>query len=984
MRVGGNPDSTWYQPWKGRTEQVPAVFWEGFLMSARLSLTLCATAAALALMAPDPARAQSDQPAATTGGSGLEEVVVTARRREEKAQTVPITLLTFNQEELQKQDIRDPLKLTDSVPGFNGATGASLGLTYTFLRGAPGVIFYWDQVPVDPHNQTAGFYFDMANIQVLYGPQGTLFGLSNDAGAILFEPNKPKNEFGGYGQITLGDYGRQTVEGVVNIPIVEDKLLLRVGGQYQKQDGYQHVILQNIDLLNQNYWNFRGGLTWRPTDDVTNETMINYFDTQYLPGAFTYAGYNPGPAQAFAPLTLQQLLNIAQTVGKFVPSLAFAYQQLQGKNVDLQSLKEQQEALGKYTLAGLVWTPTAVLKQLNIVNTTTWDVSDNITIKNIAAYQQIDNYNNRTDIGGLEFGLLQGPIPGLHDQPRGPTAQYNEELQLIGTFFDNRLHLQTGIFNQWGGASSGAGGSVPSNSTSPYGIQYTSNFGGISTHGNTLNQQSRTNAVYAQADYNLGDYVDGLSFTGGFRYTWDKFYSTGGNYCVVNVTGQAPCVTAANPYGTLNAWSSQNARFRSPSYTFQLNYQWRPSTMFYINNSLGYKTGGFNGQNFLDFPLFNPEHLNNYEAGVKTDFDWGAIGLDSVKSRLNASMFYGVYRGIEIQTTGAYRTPSGPSLGTPYLDVGDGDLWGWDMQWTVKPFEDLTITADAEYNKGKYKNFQGPNPARLTDPTAPAQISTPGVAFEVLPQYKLNSGFTYHFGFIDPTFGDVSLSGTYAWVQHSINSDVPDVQWYDLLPGHHNIDVSLDWTNILGHEELSGRWFMTNVTNNSVVNGCLCAYRAIGEIGYQPAQPRMWGFTLKYAFTAPTEPTAPQPAYVPPPVAAPAPKSYLVFFDFNKSDLTPQAVTIVDTAAKNAQAGKVTELTVTGHTDTVGSDAYNMRLSRRRAESVAAQLEKDGIPSSEIQIVAKGKRDLLVPTGDGVREPQNRRVQIVFDGGPTS
>ena len=127
--------------------------------------------------------------------------------------------------------------------------------------------------------------------------------------------------------------------------------------------------------------------------------------------------------------------------------------------------------------------------------------------------------------------------------------------------------------------------------------------------------------------------------------------------------------------------------------------------------------------------------------------------------------------------------------------------------------------------------------------------------------------------------------------------------------------------------------------------------------------------------------------YVPPPVAAPAPsvpKSYLVFFDFNKSDLTPQAVSIVNQAAANAGPAKVTQLTVTGHTDTVGSDAYNMRLSRRRAESVAAQLEKDGIPSSEISIVAKGKRDLLVPTADGVKEPQNRRVQIVYDGGPTS
>jgi outer membrane protein OmpA-like peptidoglycan-associated protein len=109
-----------------------------------------------------------------------------------------------------------------------------------------------------------------------------------------------------------------------------------------------------------------------------------------------------------------------------------------------------------------------------------------------------------------------------------------------------------------------------------------------------------------------------------------------------------------------------------------------------------------------------------------------------------------------------------------------------------------------------------------------------------------------------------------------------------------------------------------------------------------------------------------------------------VFFDFNKSDLTPQAVTIVNQAAANAGPAKVTRLTVTGHTDTVGSDAYNMRLSKRRAEAVASELEAKGIPSGEIALFAKGKRDPLVPTGDGVKEPQNRRVEIVYGGGPTS
>jgi outer membrane protein OmpA-like peptidoglycan-associated protein len=151
-------------------------------------------------------------------------------------------------------------------------------------------------------------------------------------------------------------------------------------------------------------------------------------------------------------------------------------------------------------------------------------------------------------------------------------------------------------------------------------------------------------------------------------------------------------------------------------------------------------------------------------------------------------------------------------------------------------------------------------------------------------------------------------------------------------------------------------------------------------------RPIAFGFNITADFGAPESQTATtSAAYTPPPVQVPAaPHSYLVFFDFNKSDLTAQAQQIVDQAASNAGPAKVTRLTVTGHTDTVGSDAYNMRLSRRRAESVAARLEKDGIASSEIEIVAKGKRDLLVPTADGVREPQNRRVQIVYDSRASS
>jgi outer membrane protein OmpA-like peptidoglycan-associated protein len=118
----------------------------------------------------------------------------------------------------------------------------------------------------------------------------------------------------------------------------------------------------------------------------------------------------------------------------------------------------------------------------------------------------------------------------------------------------------------------------------------------------------------------------------------------------------------------------------------------------------------------------------------------------------------------------------------------------------------------------------------------------------------------------------------------------------------------------------------------------------------------------------------------PPPATPPAAaKDYLVFFNFNKSDLTGDARAIIGTAAAEAAKEKATKLTVTGHTDTVGSVAYNMRLSMRRAVAVEKELIHDGVPSGEIAIFAKGKSEPLVPTADGVKEPQNRRVQIVLD-----
>ena len=126
-----------------------------------------------------------------------------------------------------------------------------------------------------------------------------------------------------------------------------------------------------------------------------------------------------------------------------------------------------------------------------------------------------------------------------------------------------------------------------------------------------------------------------------------------------------------------------------------------------------------------------------------------------------------------------------------------------------------------------------------------------------------------------------------------------------------------------------------------------------------------------------SEPPPPPPP--PPPVAAP--QSFMVFFDWDRSNLSQQAVQTIGQAAAAFKSRGSARITATGHTDTSGPESYNMALSLRRANAVKSELVRQGVAAEAIQVVGKGESNPLVATGDGVREPQNRRVEIVLDGG---
>jgi len=124
---------------------------------------------------------------------------------------------------------------------------------------------------------------------------------------------------------------------------------------------------------------------------------------------------------------------------------------------------------------------------------------------------------------------------------------------------------------------------------------------------------------------------------------------------------------------------------------------------------------------------------------------------------------------------------------------------------------------------------------------------------------------------------------------------------------------------------------------------------------------------------------SPGPAVAPPPPPAPTAPSYMVFFDWDRSDLSQQALATIQQAAGAFRQKGNARITATGHTDTSGPESYNMALSLRRANSVKDALVRDGVPATAISVVGRGEADPLVPTADGVREPQNRRVVIVLN-----
>jgi iron complex outermembrane receptor protein len=733
-----------------------------------------------------PANAQETEVAAAK--AGIEEIVVTARRRNEDIQTVPIAITVLSANDLRDKQIETVADLQHFVPSLVALNATNRDSDQLSIRGLPGVVAYFAEAPVISALSAAasgtgsgsgtGLYYDLVGVQVLKGPQSTLFGGTTTGGAILFEPKKPTNDYEGYVQVTLGNYNDHELEGAVNIPIVDEKLLVRIAGQTQQRDGFTENVVDHKDLDNRDYFAGRIGVTLQPWDDFDNYLVYSsyYTDTNGTGEKLTAVNPDSPAALAFGPAIFKALA--------------------------------EQTALGPRATA--LDTPEIDKEYtFRFVDIAQWRVSDDLTIRNIAAYTE-SKYLFRWDLDGSPLPLIASTNPNGWSNN---IAAYTEELQFQGKSLNDNLIWTAGGFLQF---------------VHPAGYSYVQSIE-FDTPINTvihnpLTAAGRTTtkeqAIYAQATYDLGsvyDLLSGLKATGGYRYSWDYASNLQNNY-----DGLGQC--QANPSLSVpNCASAISGHFAQGTWTAALDYQVTPGTLLYATGRRGYNPGGFNV--YAPTPStrkYQPEHLVDVEAGVKSNWTlWGMQG----RTALDAfhDHYTNIQRNVAVVGNGINTITENAALAT---------LEGVEFEGRISPIDSVELTGIYAYANSRYDEYQSPTAGNLS-----------GLPFTGGPRNQYSTTGRYKLPVKD-RLGKVSIAATYSWQAHVQFSDR---ELGGIIPPHGLLDVRMDWNDVAG-KPIDASFFMTNATDQVYIAGGTVVYSALGVNPVIYGEPRMWGFQLRYRF----------------------------------------------------------------------------------------------------------------------------------------
>ena len=780
----------------------------------------------------------------------LEGIVVTARRIEERMQDVPISITLYSQEQLSNRNIVAAGDLAAYTPSLSlnsrfGGEKVSFG-----IRGfnqdvvtSPTVGIYFADVVAPRTGGTtgggngavAGSFFDLQNVQILRGPQGTLFGRNTTGGAILLVPKKPTGDFEGYTEGTVGNDDQRRVEAVVNVP-VSDSLRLRLGVDRNVRDGY----LRN-----------RSGVGPETFGDVDYSAfrLSAVADLTSNLENYTVATYNESDTHGTLARLIECERNPALRVGRaaFVAPAAC-------NQIDRQNARGD----GFYDVESSLPTTSSRFEQWQVINTTTWRTSDTFTIKNILSYAEFKE-DAALNITGDNLFVVPGSFPGapagapfqnniLFSEPGGghlaSQSTFTEELQFLGSSFDSRLTWQAGGYFEVSdpiGQNANQTGALVS-CTDFEDFQCTGIFGAASSASIVHTRISFRNlGAYAQADYQLSDH---FSVTGGIRYTRDRMEGTGGRVSMTFPTPNVPrgtCTNAVVYPGKVtldpeDCLTTNVEESEEPTWLIGLDYKPTDDWLVYGKYARGYRQGGVNPTSF-GLETWDPEYVDSYEVGTKASFS------GTMRGYVNVAAFYNDLTDQQLLVTAIGKPGSGIAGGQAIVNAGKSRIQGVEVDASINLFEGFYVDVGYAYLDTKLESLTLPT----LDPNSPYQRLDPrdavGGSLALSPENRVTITARYTLP-LRESIGNITIGATFT---HTDTQIATISSPFGILPATDLLNLNLNWLSI-ADLPLDLSVFATNVTQEEFPVNVTNSYSSTGYESVITNQPRMYGVRLKFRF----------------------------------------------------------------------------------------------------------------------------------------
>ncbi|WP_421849362.1 TonB-dependent receptor [Novosphingobium sp.] len=649
---------------------------QGLLLGCAYAALACPLSA-IAQTAPTGVQASPNDATTET----IADIVVTARKKEERLQNVPLAITALTTASLESRSITSSLDLQQSVPSLqigqipNAALSSLPSIrgqvqTESLISVDPSVGTYVNNVYVGRTDGAAFNPIDIQRIEVVKGPQGTLFGRNTTGGAISVFTNRPDPEAGLSGWLAggYGTFNRVDLSGVLNVPL-SDTLAARFVGQYVNSDGYIRDIIDGKTRDGRDDWLGRASLRWQPSKDLDVLVVYEHYRPRVLngPASRLRAFDATNLAAPGGPIGLAALETFLQgTVGPVpLPIGGSGVRPNPDIATYLNTARDQIASGEAGFINGRVQSVTANID---------YKLGDGVSAKLIYGWRKFSD-DRQYDLDGTPALIVSASA-----QFGG--EQHSVEGQLLGQAFGEKLDWVTGAYY-----------------FTETGFNNTQNFflpliAGFNQADNNAAGRNKSYALFAQGTFEL---TSRLRLTGGLRHTWDEKSIAISNFTLgfnnpaapvfirceipqgIDVDGPDP---AGQP-GSTQCLGRQSRKFGYFSYLASLDYRLADDVLGYAKISQATRGGGFNvraGRNGVDAAPFNPETIREIEVGLKSTLLGG-------KLRLNLAGFY--TKGSDLQVT--QQIASGGSISTLIQNAAKATFKGVEVEATWRPTKRLTL-----------------------------------------------------------------------------------------------------------------------------------------------------------------------------------------------------------------------------------------------------------------------------------------------------